>query len=176
MTVLVIGLCKTLCQLKQSFFFRFFLSPLLKSKRETENPFQSTYRNKYICESKSILYSLEIRIDVLSEADVCMHFVRYLLKRLHFLTVRKHFSVNKLNGMSTIWVDVKWFDIELSWKAILTMTIDKKTEADDACLKSSSLFRFFNGKTPCDVLHTKWRQNIWNSIETWISNSILIWS
>lgn len=99
---------------------------------------------------------------MLTEPDVPVHFVIHSL-RLYLCAAKEMLSVNKLNRMSTVWVSVKWFDIELSWRAIHQML--------------NLLAAFFSWrKKLCDVLHTKWRAILWNSIVAAISNSILIWS
>lgn len=56
-------------------------------------------------------------------------------------------SVNKLNRMSIVWVSVKWFDIELSWRAI---------HQNVEILWQLLFFSLAREKVSCDVLHTKW--------------------
>lgn len=95
--------------------------PLLKRRSKWETHFKALTAlfsfSFFKCEPESIL-SLNIRIDMLTEPDgFSVHFCCF-----HpFLACVKEStsSVNKLNRMSIVWVSVKWFDIELSWRAML---------------------------------------------------------
>lgn len=143
--------------------------PLLKRRSKWETHFKALTAlfsfSFFKCEPESIL-SLNIRIDMLTEPDgFSVHFCCF-----HpFLACVKEStsSVNKLNRMSIVWVSVKWFDIELSWRAAMLKFFGSRFFFTWRGKKYPVMFYIQN--------ETK-RWTFWNSIVTGISNSILIWS